>query len=67
MLVAKLGLFATLWTIVHQTPLSMELPRQEYWNEVSFPTSGDLPHSGFEPSVSWVFCIDRWVLGELSL
>ena len=29
--------------------LSMEFSRQEYWNGLSFPTSGDLPHPGIKP------------------
>ena len=24
-------------------------PRQEYWNELPFPSPGDLPHPGIEP------------------
>ena len=38
--------FVTPWTIAHQTPLSMQFPRQEYWSELPFPTPGDLPHPG---------------------
>ena len=26
-------LFATLWTVAHQAPPSMEFSRQEYWHE----------------------------------
>ena len=36
-------LFATLWTIVCQTPLSMGFPRQEYWSGLPFYSPGDLP------------------------
>ena len=39
----------TLWTVAHQTPLSMEFSRQEYWNGLSFPSPGDLLHPGIEP------------------
>ena len=28
---------------------SMEFSRQEYWSELSFPTSEDLPDPGIEP------------------
>ena len=31
-------LFATPWTIAHQTPLSMEFSRQEYWSGLPFPS-----------------------------
>ena len=29
------------WTVVCQAPLSMEFPRQEYWNGFSFPIPGE--------------------------
>ena len=31
-------LFVTPWTMVHQAPLSMEFPRQEYWSGLPFPS-----------------------------
>ena len=31
------------------SPLSMELSRQEYWHELTFPPAGDLPDPGIEP------------------
>ena len=42
-------LFATLWTVACQAPLSMGFSRQEYWSELPFPFPGDPPHPGFEP------------------
>ena len=36
-------------TIAHQTLLSMEFSRQEYWNGLLFPSPEDLPYSGIEP------------------
>ena len=36
-------LFAAPWTVARQAPLSMGFSRQEYWNEVPFPSPGDLP------------------------
>ena len=33
-------------TVVHQVPLFMGFPRQEYWNELPFPSPGDLPDPG---------------------
>ena len=30
--------FATLWTVAHQAPLSMEFARQEYWSGVPSPS-----------------------------
>ena len=42
-------LFATLWTIAPQAPLSMGFSRQEYWSGFPFPSPGDLPIPGIEP------------------
>ena len=42
-------LFATLWTIVPQAPLSTEFSRQEYWSGLPFPSPGDLPDPGIKP------------------
>ena len=42
-------LFASLWTVAHQTPLSMRFSRQEYWSGLPFPSPGDLPNSGTKP------------------
>ena len=44
------GLFATLWTVAHQAPLSMEISRQEYRSGLPFPPPGDLPNPGIEPA-----------------
>ena len=53
---------ATLWTIACQAPLSMGFSRQGYWSGLPFPSPGDLPHLGMEPSISWVSCIGRRIL-----
>ena len=42
----------TPWTATRQAPLSMEFFRQEYWNGLPFPTPGDHPNPGMEPSSS---------------
>ena len=41
--------FVTPWVVAHQTPLSVEFSRQEYWSELPFSSPGDLPDSGNEP------------------
>ena len=41
-------LFVTPWTETHQSPLSMEFSRQEYWSEFPLPSSGGLPYPGIE-------------------
>ena len=38
------------WTAALQAPLSMGFSRQEYWSGLPYPTPGDLPHPGIEPS-----------------
>ena len=48
-LLSCVQLFATLWTVAHQTPLSMGFPRQEYWNGLPCPPPGDLPDLAIEP------------------
>ena len=37
------SLSATPWTVAHQSPLSVEFSRQEHWNGLLFPPSGDPP------------------------
>ena len=45
-------LFATPWTVAHQTPLSMGFPRQEYWSGLPLPPPGNLLNLDFEPMSS---------------
>ena len=40
--------FVALWTVDHQTPLSMEFPKQEYWSGFPFPSPGDLSDLGIK-------------------
>ena len=42
-LFSSVRLFATLWTVACQAPLSMGLSWQEYWRGLPFPPPGDLP------------------------
>ena len=42
--------FATLWTVARQAPPSMKFSRQEYWIGLPFPSPGDLPDPGIEPT-----------------
>ena len=41
-------LFATLWTVAHQAPLSEGFSRQEYWSGVPSPPPGALPDPGMK-------------------
>ena len=38
------------WTVANQTHLSMGFPRQEYWSTFPFPSTGNLPDPGIEPT-----------------
>ena len=40
----------TPWTVAHQAPLSRGFSRQEYWSGLPFPSPGDLPNTGIEPT-----------------
>ena len=42
-------LFATLWTVAHQGPLSTGFSRQEYWRGLLCPPPGDLHDSDIKP------------------
>ena len=42
-------LFATLWTIAHQAPLSLGFSRQESWSALPWPPPGGLPDPWFKP------------------
>ena len=50
MLVSHAQLFATLWTVALQAPLTMGFARQEYWSELPCPPPGDLLNPGIEPT-----------------
>ena len=41
-------LFATLWPVTLQAPLSMGFSRQEYWSGLPCPSPGDLSNPGIE-------------------
>ena len=56
-----LQLFAILWTIACQAPLSMGFSRQEYWSGLSFPLAGNLPDQGIKP----VFPVTPVLVGGL--
>ena len=48
-LLSHVQLFATLWTVASQAPLSMGFSRQEYWSALPFPSPGDLLNPGIGP------------------
>ena len=61
-------LFATLWTIVSQAPLSMGFSRQEYRSGFPCPLPGDLPNPGIEPMAPEYSALQAnlywWATGE---
>ena len=48
-MLSHVPLFATLWAVAHQAPLSTGFPRPEYWSGFPFPSPGDLPDPGIKP------------------
>ena len=65
-LLSHVQLFATPWTVVHHAPLSMWFSRQEYWSGLPFPSPGDPPDPGTEPTspalAGWYFMV--WATRE---
>ena len=62
---SHVSLFLTLWTVIHQAPLSMGFSRQEYWSGLPCPPPGDLPNPGIKPeSLHLLHC--RQILYTLS-
>ena len=54
-------LFVTPWAMACQAPQSIGFSRQEYWSGLPFPSPGDLPNAGTEPT-SLVSPVSREVL-----
>ena len=42
------GSFINPWTVALQAPPSMQFSRYDYWNELPFPSAGDLPDLGIK-------------------
>ena len=57
-------LFATLWTIACQAPLSMGFSRQEYWSGLPRLPPGDPQSQGLNPGLLFLL---HWQVGSLSL
>ena len=49
-LFSRVQLFVILWTVAYQDPPSMGFSRQEYWNRLPCPPSGDLPNLEIKPA-----------------
>ena len=60
-MLSHVQVFVTPWAVARQAPLSMELPRQEYWIGLPFPTPRDLPNPGVEsPSLASAALADKF-------
>ena len=46
---SRVSLFAILWTVAHQAPLSIEFSRQEYWSGLPCPPPGNPSCPEIEP------------------
>ena len=46
---SRARLFASLWMVACQAPLSVGFSRQEYWSGLPCPPPGDLPDPGIKP------------------
>ena len=62
-LLSHVQLFATLWTIGHQAPLSMGFSRQGYWSGCHALLQGIFPTQGWDPRL----CLLYWQVGSLTL
>ena len=49
LVLSPVRLFATSWTVAHQTPLTVEFSRPEYWRGVPFPSPGDFSNPVIKP------------------
>ena len=56
-------LFATLWTVACQAPLSMGCSRQEYWSGLPCPSPGNLSDPGIKPVSVYL----HWQVGSSPL
>ena len=59
-------LFAALWSIAHQAPLSMGFSRQEYWTGLPFPSSQRSSQSRDRTQLSCIAgrCFNLWATRE---
>ena len=56
-LFSRVQLFAPLWTVTRQAPLTMRFSSQEFWSGLPCPLPGDLPDPGIKhmsPAISYI-------------
>ena len=63
---SHIQLFANLWTVAYQAPLSMGFSKQKLWSELPHPPLGDLPDTGMKPTppLSPALQVDSLVLSH---
>ena len=61
----RLWLFASLWTVACQAPLSVGFSRQEYWSRLPFLPPGESSQPRDRTCVSCVSCIGRRILSHV--
>ena len=57
--VNRVRLFATLWTVALQAPLSMGFPSQEYWSGLPFASPGIFPTQGSNLSLLYLLHFEQ--------
>ena len=61
---SRVQLFATLWTVARQAPLSMGFSREEYWSGLPSLLQGIFPTQGWHLHL---LCLLYWQAGSLPL
>ena len=61
---SHIQIFATLWTVACQAPLSVGFSRQEHWSGLPCASPGNPPHPGTEPQSLRLL---HWQAGSLPL
>ena len=67
---SRVQLFANLWMVAHQAPLSMGFSRQEHWSGLPCSPPGNLPLRGIFPTQGsnlHLLCILNWQAGSFPL
>ena len=61
-------LFATLWTVAHQAPLSIGFSRQEYWRGLPFPSPlVMLENTNQDMKINFISTCWQWTIKEQSV
>ena len=61
LVLSRVRLFVTPWTVARQDPLSMGFSKQEYWTGLPFPSPGNIPDPGIEPEQVDSLPLEPWI------